>query len=83
MQNVLFSAPLPDGREICISPLSRDAYEANRADTLGDDSGYFIYEWDISRPHAGIEILAKALSVDAAMRLVDIYVMAARRPVAA
>lgn len=77
MGHVLFSASLPDGREICISPLSRDAYEANRADHLGDDSGYFIYEVDNTRPYSGVEILAKALSVDAAMRLVDIYVMAA------
>ncbi len=79
MDNVLFSSELPDGREICVSPLSKDAFEANRAESLGDDSGYFIYEVDNSRPTSGIEILAKALSVDAAMRLIDIYVMAARQ----
>lgn len=77
MRHLLFSTLLADGREICVSPLSSDAFEANRAHTLGDDSGYFIYEFDTNVPSAGIEILAKAASLDAAMRLIDIYVMAA------
>lgn len=81
MRNILFSSRLSDGREICISPISRDAFEANQAYTLGDDSGYFIYEFDANEPSSGIEILAKATSEDAAMRLVDIYVMAARHEV--
>jgi hypothetical protein len=76
MRHVLFSARLPDGREICVSPISRDAFEANQADTLGDDTGYFIYEFDAERPSSGIEILAKVASETAAFRLVDIYLMA-------
>jgi hypothetical protein len=41
---------------------------------LGDDTGYFIYEYDAGQPSAGIEILAKAVSYEAAVRLVDIYI---------
>jgi hypothetical protein len=83
MQHILFSSRLADGRELCVSPLSRDAFEANRAETLGDDTGYFIYEFDHNRPAAGIEILAKTISADAALRLIDIYVMASRQEQAA
>ena len=78
MDSFLFSSVLPDGREICVSAVSRDAFEANRAESLGDDTGYFIYEHDFRHPGAGIEILAKAASVDAAIRLVDIFVMAGK-----
>jgi hypothetical protein len=74
MQNILFSAQLSDGRQVCVAPVSTDAFEANCAYCLGDDSGYFIYEIDNSRPETGIEILAKAVSYDAAIRLVDIFV---------
>jgi hypothetical protein len=79
MQHVLFSAQLVDGRQICVSPISSDTFETNKAQCLGDDSGYFIYEFDIHRPSAGIEILAKAMSYEAAVRLIDIYVLAAER----
>ena len=72
----MFCAPTADGREVCVSPLSIDAYEENHAYTLGDDTGYFIYEVDAKRPSSGIEILGKAVSYEAALRLVDIYVMA-------
>ena len=60
-----------------MSPISADTFEANKAQSLGDDTGYFIYEYDARRPSVGIEILAKAISFDAAVRLVDIFVGAA------
>jgi len=69
----LFSQSLPDGRSICIAPVSDEAFEANQAHALGANAGYFIYEYDAKQPHAGIEILAKAVSFDAASRLADIY----------
>lgn len=68
---------------MCVSPISADAFEANKADALGDDSGYFIYEYDTDRPSAGIEILGKAASYDAAIRIVDIYMSAAAGGLAA
>jgi hypothetical protein len=81
MQHLLFSAPLPDGREVCISPVSADAFEANRAYSLGDDSGYFIYEFDEKQPETGIEILAKATSYDAAMRIIEIFISVQKNPI--
>ena len=80
MRDLLFCAPTADGREVCIAPISSDTFEANQAYALGDDSGYFVYEIDAERPSAGIEILAKAASYEAALRLIDIYLMASRRP---
>lgn len=77
MTDRFWSAPLHDGREICISPLARTTVEqALDSDQLGDDYGYFIYEYDARAVHSGIEILAKAASYAAAVRLVDIYVNA-------
>lgn len=73
MKHSLFSANLGDGRRISVSPLSVDTFESNHAFSLGDDSGYFIYEIDTKRESAGIEILGKAASYDAAMRLIDIF----------
>jgi hypothetical protein len=61
MTDFCFSIRLSDKRELCLAPVSRDAFEANGAHALGDDCGYFI-----ERPSAGIEILAKAASYEAA-----------------
>ena len=71
MRHTLFSAELPDGRTIHIAPVSVDTYNDCQAFTLGDNSGYFIYETDQMR-QSGIEILGKTASYDAAMRLIDI-----------
>ncbi|WP_428489670.1 hypothetical protein [Rhodopila sp.] len=81
MRHVLFSSLLPDGKQVCISPVSIDAYEASEAQALGDDTGYFIYEYDERQPASGIEILGKAASYEAAERLVDIF-LKVKRPLA-
>jgi hypothetical protein len=73
MPHSLFSTDLPDGRQVHIAPLSLDTYNDNQAFVLGDDSGYFIYQIDKLNASAGIEILGKALSYDAAMQLIDIF----------
>lgn len=83
MRHILFSSIFADGREICVSPVSRDAFDANKAESLGDDTGYFVYEIDVRRPASGIEILAKAVSADAALRLMDIFALAGDRPTSA
>ena len=80
MNHFLFSASLPDGNEVCIAPVSYDAFRDNDIDTLGDDAGYFIYEYDPRRSEAGIEILAKAASYDAAMRIMDIFLSSRIKP---
>jgi hypothetical protein len=73
MRELVFSARLKDGREICVAPLSKRTFEDNKAYALGDDCGYFIYEIDSRTPSSGIEILGKAISYNAALRLVDIF----------
>ena len=74
MKQFLFSAHLPDGNEVCIASISRDAFCDNGVESLGDDTGYFIYEYDPRQSEAGIEILGKAASYDAAVRIMDIFV---------
>lgn len=78
MENLSLSALIEEGREICLSPISRQTFDASELDTLGDDCGYFIYEVDPNRPNAGIEILAKVASYEAALRLIDIFLRGAR-----
>lgn len=78
MTDRFWCAVLSDGREICVSPLARSTLEQTHYDSdLGDEYGYFIYECDRSKQSAGIEVLAKVASYDAAMRLIDIYTMSA------
>lgn len=73
MDDELFEvARLDNYRSICLSTLARDTVQEGEAAHLGD-SGLFIYEVD-KRPGAGgINILAKAASLEAAFRLVDIW----------
>ena len=72
MDDVFLVTAIDDRRVICLSPLSRRTYREARGHGLGGDQGYFVYEVDALRPDAGIEIIAKAKSVDAAMRLYDL-----------
>ena len=68
MEDIFLSAEVGD-RTLCVSPLAKSTYLASGGKGLGGDFGYFIYEYFTSKPNAGIEILAKAASLDAAMRL--------------
>jgi hypothetical protein len=70
---------IDDYRSICISTLARDTVKDAGADHLGD-RGYFIYEVDDANAGAGISILAKAASLEAAFRIIDLWQM---RPVTA
>lgn len=67
---------MADGRQVCIAPISIDTYEANDTSLLGDDSGYFIYEYNAKCASSGIEVLGKAASYDAAMRIADLLARA-------
>ncbi|HVI89814.1 MAG TPA: hypothetical protein VM659_16020 [Dongiaceae bacterium] len=59
-------------RSICISTLARKTVSGTEASYLGD-SGYFIYEVDETPAAGGIQILAKAVSIEAAIRLIEIW----------
>lgn len=80
MLDRLFTTRLPDGKAICISPLAQVTYDEMGVSDVGDADGYFIYEYDPADVHCGIELLAKAASYHAAMRLADIYLAAMRFP---
>jgi len=54
---------------VCVSPLTKKAYLAAGGKGMGGDFGYFVYEYDTANQKSGIEILAKARSVEAALKL--------------
>ena len=60
-------------RSLCISSLSRKSFLCSDVSNLGDDRGYFIYEVDERPASGGIQILAKAASLEAAFRLIDLW----------
>jgi len=78
MDDLIWRARITPTRCICVSPLSSLTIQESGTDNLGGDSGYFIYEVDEGPQSAGIQVLGKAASEEAAMRLVDIFL--SRRP---
>jgi hypothetical protein len=72
MEDVFLSARIDEKRLVCISPISGEAYREAGGKGLGGEYGYFIYEVDGSYPSAGIEVIGKAASLDAALRLFDL-----------
>lgn len=79
MDDIFLSTPIDKNRKICISPLSAKVYREAGGQGLGGDYGYFIYEIDLANPQAGIEVIAKAVSIGAAMRLYELLIES-RRP---
>lgn len=57
---------------VCVSPLSAKIYREAGGKGLGGDYGYFVYEVDLENPQSGIEIIAKAASAEAAIKLFKI-----------
>jgi hypothetical protein len=83
MEDMFFSASVGDGRLLCVSPLSAKLYRESGGKGLGGDFGYFVYEINEAAPEAGVEVIAKAASPDAAVRLFELLVSGAARPIAA
>lgn len=71
--DLFIESRLDGDRSICISTLARQTVEDAEVGHLGGDRGYFIYEVDRRPAAGGINILAKVASVDAAMRLADLW----------
>jgi hypothetical protein len=72
MDDIVLRARIDDSREVYLSPLPKKAYKEAGGKGLGGDYGYFIYEVDVTRPNAGIEIIGKAASIEAAIRIFEI-----------
>jgi len=77
MDDVFLSARIGDKRSVCISPLPAKTYK-EIGKGLGGEFGYFIYEIDDSCPTAGINLIGKAASIDAALRLFELICAPAR-----
>jgi hypothetical protein len=69
MEDMLLRASFGEDREIWISGVSRDTFEANDVDDLGTDFGYFLMTGHRTPGGHGARILAKAASAQAALEL--------------
>ena len=83
MEDVFLSANIGNDRMLCVSPLSAKLYRESGGRGLGGDFGYFVYEVNLKHANAGIEVMAKAASYDAALRLFDLLIAGAGEPLAA
>lgn len=66
-------------RYLYVSTLSKETLGDVGADHMGGDNGYYIYEVDERIGVGGIDVLAKAASFDAALRLLDVFEESLRR----
>lgn len=83
MDDVFLTARIDERRSICISPLPAKTYKEAGGKGLGGEFGYFIYETDAASPDAGIEVIGKAASLEAALRLFEVLSLATSRTVPA
>jgi hypothetical protein len=74
MEDILASMPIGNGRSVHIAALARDTVIDSGAEHLGCQ-GYFLFE-SSDTPGEGISVLGKAVSYDAAMRMVDVLRLA-------
>ena len=75
MEDLFLSTEIDSCRTICVSPLSKSTYKEAGGKGLGGDFGYFIYEVDKSNANCGIEIIAKANSIESATKLFELLVI--------
>ena len=74
MEDVFLRAQIDQNRSVCISPLPARTYREAGAKGLGGDYGYFIYEVDSSHPNAGVDVIGKAASLEAALRIFELII---------
>jgi hypothetical protein len=73
MDDVFLTARIGETtRSVCISPLPARTYKEAGGKGLGGEFGYFIYEVDSAYPNAGVEVIGKAASIDAALRIFEL-----------
>jgi hypothetical protein len=75
MDQFYFSVRLDDDRTLCLAPLTERRHECSGQE-LEDTSGYFLFEQKGSGDCAEVEIIARAISEEAAFRLRDMFKMA-------
>jgi hypothetical protein len=72
MDEILATANLGNGRSLHIATLSKQTIELSGASHMGF-SGFFLFEADDTPCSKGINVLGKALSLEAAFRLIEIW----------
>lgn len=72
MEQILASANLSNGKSIHVATLARQTIIDAGAQHLGF-KGYFLFECIHTDIANGINVLGKATSIDAAMRIVDLW----------
>jgi hypothetical protein len=79
MEDMLLRASFGEDREIWISEVSRNTFEANEIADLGTDFGYFLMTGTRMPGGHGARILAKAASAQAALELFGMLTSRTRR----
>ena len=72
MEQILGTAGIGGQRAVHIATLSRQSVIDNDAEHLGFD-GYFLFETSDEPSKRGIQILGKCCSLEAALRLIEIW----------
>jgi hypothetical protein len=72
MEQILASANLNNGRSIHVAALARQTIIDAGAQHLGFQ-GYFLFECTHNETSNGITVLGKATSIEAAMRIIDLW----------
>lgn len=68
MDGLYFSAPLADGRTLCLAQMT-ERRAAMALEAIEDTSGYFLYELAGTGDAARVEIIARLADEDAVLRL--------------
>jgi hypothetical protein len=58
---------------LCISTLAKETINDSESQHLWSDRGLFVYEMDDSADACGVSVLAKVASLEAAMKLIDLW----------
>ncbi len=74
MADFYFSVNLEPDRTLCLAPLT-DRRISLSGQQVEDTSGYFLFEQRGTGETAGIEIIAKVMDDEAALRLRDMFQM--------
>lgn len=74
MEDILASVALGAGRSVHVAALARDTVVSAGAAHLGFE-GYFLFEASDIPGQKGINVLCKAASYEAALRLIDVLGM--------
>ena len=72
MEDLYFSASLPNGHTLCLAPLTDRKIQMASVE-ISDPGGYFLYEKQGTDDLGHIEIIAQVFSDDAALRLRDMF----------